>query len=238
MSIINRLKRLYAKRSSGAWINYLRSIGMRIGEGTVIHTSPLNILIDTTRPWMIDIGENVQITHGVTILTHGYDWSVMKAVYGEVSGSCGKVVIGNNCFIGMNTTILKGTVIGSNSIVGAGSVLTGRKYPDNSVIAGNPARVICTLEEYRNKRMSKQLDEAKELVVEYYKAYGVLPEKHLLSEFFWLFEPREVIISEGAFRSQMSNMNNYEYSLNKYLESEPQFNGYQEFIDYCMKNTE
>ncbi|MBO5495544.1 MAG: hypothetical protein J5964_07485 [Eubacterium sp.] len=59
MSIINRLKRLYAKRSSGAWINYLRSIGMRIGEGTVIHTSPLNILIDTTRPWMIDIGENV-----------------------------------------------------------------------------------------------------------------------------------------------------------------------------------
>lgn len=78
---------------------------------------------------MIDIGENVQITIGVKILTHGYDWSVLKGYYGKVLGSSGKVTIGNNCCIGMNTVILKGTSIGDNVIVGAGSVVTGGTHP-------------------------------------------------------------------------------------------------------------
>lgn len=51
------------------------------------------------------------------------------------------VIIGNNCFIGMNSIILKGTVLGDNVIVGAGSVVHG-KFPDNSIIAGNPAKII------------------------------------------------------------------------------------------------
>ncbi len=51
------------------------------------------------------------------------------------------VSIGKNCFIGMNSIILKGTVIGDNSIVGAGSVVSGN-FPGNVVIAGNPARII------------------------------------------------------------------------------------------------
>lgn len=51
------------------------------------------------------------------------------------------VSIGENCFVGMNSIILKGTVIGKNSIIGAGSVVCG-KFPENVVIAGNPARII------------------------------------------------------------------------------------------------
>lgn len=51
------------------------------------------------------------------------------------------VLIGENCFIGMNSIVLKGTTIGKNSIVGAGSVVCG-KFPENVVIAGNPARII------------------------------------------------------------------------------------------------
>lgn len=50
-------------------------------------------------------------------------------------GGSGKVTIGNNCFIGMNTVILKGTTIGDNVIIGAGSILR-EKYLSNSVIAG------------------------------------------------------------------------------------------------------
>lgn len=38
---------------------------------------------------MIKIGNDVQITAGVTILLHGYDWAVLKGVYGEVLGSSG-----------------------------------------------------------------------------------------------------------------------------------------------------
>lgn len=133
--MLNRIKRLLAMRNSEKYIKYLRKMGMKIGEGTIVHTYPFYVTIDTTRPWLIEIGKDVQITKGVKILTHGYDWSTLKAVYGEICGSSGKVVIGDNCFIGMNSIILKNTVIGNNCIIGAGSVLTGKVYPDNSVIA-------------------------------------------------------------------------------------------------------
>lgn len=51
------------------------------------------------------------------------------------------IEIGNDCFIGMNSIILKGTKLGSNVIVGAGSVVHGT-FPDNVIIAGNPAQII------------------------------------------------------------------------------------------------
>ena len=66
------------KASSQDYVNYLRSNGMVIGNNTVIY-SPNNCVIDQTRPWMIEIGDNVSITTGVTILTHGYDWSKSEA---------------------------------------------------------------------------------------------------------------------------------------------------------------
>lgn len=68
------------KYNSETYINYLKNKGMSIGDGTVIF-SPSNVCIDETRPWLITIGKNVQITRDVTILTHGYDWSVIKGVF-------------------------------------------------------------------------------------------------------------------------------------------------------------
>lgn len=51
------------------------------------------------------------------------------------------IEIGKDCFIGMNSIILKGTKLGNNVIVGAGSVVHG-SFPDNCIIAGNPAKII------------------------------------------------------------------------------------------------
>ena len=56
------------------------------------------------------------------------------------------IVIGNDCFIGMNSIILKGTTLGDNVVVGAGSVVHG-VFPDNCVIAGNPAKIVKHLNE-------------------------------------------------------------------------------------------
>ena len=61
---------------------------MKIGEETTIYV-PMKTQIDTTRPWLITIGNNVKITEGVTILTHGFDWSGLKGVYGDILGSGG-----------------------------------------------------------------------------------------------------------------------------------------------------
>lgn len=58
--------------------------------------------IDTARPWLITIGNNVKITKGVTILTHGYDWSVLRYTKEMMIGSSGKVKIGNNVIVGDN----------------------------------------------------------------------------------------------------------------------------------------
>ncbi len=146
------------------YVAYLRELGCTIGERVVIF-DPKSTTIDVTRPWLIEIGNDVQIPFGVAILTHGYDWSVLKGAYGDILGSAGKVKIGNNVFIGARSVILKGTTIGNNVIIGAGSVV-GKDIPDNVVAAGNPCRVIMTLEEYYEKRKGAQLAEATELVRE------------------------------------------------------------------------
>jgi maltose O-acetyltransferase len=65
----------------------------------------------------------------------------------------GKIKIGNNCFIGARAFIMPGVIIGHNSIVGAGSIVS-KSVPPNVVVAGNPARVICTIAEYETKLKS------------------------------------------------------------------------------------
>lgn len=149
------------KASSADYVAHLRSLGMVIGDNSVIY-SPKHCVIDETRPWMIEIGSNVSITEGVTILTHGYDWSVFKGMYGDVLGSAGHVKIGNNVFIGMNSTILKGVTIGNNVVIGA-NTLINKDVPDNCVVVGNPQRVVSDIDSYLQKRRAVQLDEAADL---------------------------------------------------------------------------
>ena len=146
--------------NSDSYIKYLKNIGVEIGDRTSIF-DPRSTIIDETRPWMIKIGNDVQITAGVTILSHGFDWAVLKGVYGEVLGSAGRVEIGNNVFLGMHSTILKGGVhIGNNVIIGANS-LVNKDIPDNCVAAGNPCKVVMSLQEYYQKRKAAQVEEAK-----------------------------------------------------------------------------
>lgn len=186
---------LKEKASSTRYIKYLRKKGVIIGEGCEIF-APSRIFIDLTRPYLIEIGDNVQITNGVTILTHGYDWSVLKEVYGEVLGSAGAVVISNNVFIGMNAIILKGVHIGENVIIGAGS-LVNKSIPDNCVAAGNPCKVIMSLEEYYRRRRDAQECEAVQIVNKYRKVFGHEPNEEQLNEFFWLFSSGDDVLHES-----------------------------------------
>ena len=203
---------------------------MRIGKRTTIFNSP-NVFIDESRPWMIEIGDDVQITRGVVILTHGYDWSVLKGKYGEVLGSAGKVKIGNNVFVGMNTVILKGVTIGNNVIIGAGS-LVNKDIPDNCVAAGNPARVIMSLEDYHEKRIAAQEKEAAELVREYRTVYGRDPDEAALSEFFWLFTGDDGELPR-SWEAQMQQIGNREFSAQVLKKQKPKYQNMQELLDHC-----
>jgi len=66
----------------------------------------------------------------------------------------GGVKIGNDVFIGAGTIVLPGVRIGNQVVVGAGSVIT-KNIPDNSVVVGNPAAVVCSYEDYMNKQREK-----------------------------------------------------------------------------------
>ena len=151
-SMLQRI--VYGYRANpGAFLEHLRKIGISIGDGTIIY-DPVNTVIDTQNPKLLKIGKSVRITTGVIILTHDYSWSVIAGAYGECIGGVAPVTIGDNVFIGVKSTILRGSSIGDNVIIGANSVVTGKVERD-SVYAGNPAKRIMSLEEFYNKR--KQL---------------------------------------------------------------------------------
>lgn len=229
ISIKKMLKKLVYKEKldSESYIKYLRQQGAKIGKRVNIY-APNKTLIDMTRPWLIDIGDDVQITEGVTILTHGYDWSVLKGVYGEVLGSSGGVKIGNNVFIGMKTTILKGVHIGNNVIVGANS-LVNKDIPDNCVVAGNPAKVIMSLDQYYEKRKKEQLAEATELVQLYRERYGKEPDDKALHEFFWLFCDGTDELPD-CWKSMMALIGNEEYSYKRLKNNKKKFQDKDSFL--------
>ena len=139
-----------AAENSISYVAALRKIGISIGDGTIFY-DPTTTTIDTQNPKLLKIGNNVRITKGVTILTHDYSWSVLSGVYGECLGGIGKVIIGDNVFIGVNAIVLKGVKIGENVIIGAGSVVSNN-CDSNSVYAGVPARKICSLEQFYQKK--------------------------------------------------------------------------------------
>lgn len=228
---------LKEKSDSDSYISFLRKGGAIIGNYVTIH-EPRTVFIDPTRPFLIEIGNNVEITRNVTILTHGYDWSVLKAVYGNVLGSSGKVSIGNNVFIGMNSTILKGISIGNNVIIGANS-LVNKDIPDNCVVAGNPAKVITDMGSYYKKRLSNQLNEAKEMAIQYKKNCGEIPPKEIFYEFFWLFENRnENGFKIPKFESMMYLKGNYNKSVITHNKYNKEFNNYDDFLKYCFSGEE
>ena len=124
----------------GSKINKKQPVKYRIGN--VKHH---NSLIDTLLPQFVTIGDNFISAPGSIILAHDASLFLFSKEY-----RCEETIIGNNVFLGANAVVLPGVTIGDGAIIGAGSVVTKNVSPD-SVYAGNPAKFICTVEQYREK---------------------------------------------------------------------------------------
>jgi len=131
-------------------VRTLREMGVQVGERCRIYTANFG-----SEPWLIRIGNHVCISNDVTFVNHNLTWPFQDKY--ESLTAFGPIEIRDNCQIGVNVTILPNVTIGPNSIVGAGSVVT-KDVPPNTVFAGNPARFICTMEEYEQKCLARHID--------------------------------------------------------------------------------
>jgi maltose O-acetyltransferase len=148
--LLHLIDRMHLALDSSFYPEYLKRQGVSIGSNSsVLYPS----YIDGRLPYLVEIGNHVTISLFVTILTH----DATTAYAGDLI-KVGRVVIRDRSFIGANSTILCNVTIGPNSIVGAGSVVT-KDIPPDTVYAGNPAKFVCSTDEFvkRHAEMGKRL---------------------------------------------------------------------------------
>ena len=143
-------RRFAARRDPIAWA---RKQGATVGENCRF----LGVGTETlgSEPYLVTIGDHVTVTSGVRFITHDGGVWVLR---GEHPGLdvFGRITVGNNVFIGLGSIVMPGVTIGDNVVIGAGS-LVSNDIPRDAVAVGVPARVVSTIEDYRQRSLSRGL---------------------------------------------------------------------------------
>ena len=133
---------LIAKLRGEISTNHLIKKGLKVGKN---FSRQKGCIIDYSHCWLITIGDNVTFAPNVHVLAHD---ASTKFFLNYVK--IGLVYIGSNVFVGAGSIVLPNVRIGDNVIIGAGSVVTN-DIPSNSLVVGNPAKVIGSVSDYINK---------------------------------------------------------------------------------------
>lgn len=135
-----KIKYLFVKliskvfKSQKPLIRFYRKAGMSIGDNCLLCSK-----LPLREASLITIGSNTVISTDVSLVAHDFcAHNVMK----DKSDLFGRIVIGNNCFIGTKSIILYGVELSDNIVVAAGSCVTKSFLEPNIIIGGNPARKI------------------------------------------------------------------------------------------------
>lgn len=131
------------------YAKYCSEIGVKMGENCSICTS----VYFGSEPYLIKLGDNVRISSDVLFITHDGGIHVIRKDEYKNADLYGSIEIGNNVFIGTRATIMPKVKIGDNCVIGAGSIVT-KDIPSNSIAAGVPARVINSVEKYKEKNIN------------------------------------------------------------------------------------
>lgn len=149
MSIKQWIKECIFRIRGTYTVEKLVKMGLTVGKN---FNPQLGFDLDASHCWLITIGDDVTFGPGVRVLAH--DASMHHALgYTKIA----PVVIGDNVFIGAGSIVLPGVSIGSNVIIGAGSIVT-KDVPEGRVYAGNPAREICSTQEFLIKHKKQMQD--------------------------------------------------------------------------------
>ena len=142
-------RNLIAKVRGTKTVEQLENLGFKHGKNLQVM---FGVVIDWGHCFLITMGDNVTIAPRCHILAHDASTKIPLG-YTRIA----PVVIGSNVFIGAESIILPGVAIGDRVIIGAGSVVTS-DLPSNGVYAGNPARRLCSYDDYisRNQRAMAQ----------------------------------------------------------------------------------
>jgi acetyltransferase-like isoleucine patch superfamily enzyme len=130
---------------------YSKYLGVVFGSNARITGNPSF----GSEPYLIKIGDDVTITSGVIFHNHDGGLGVLRKKYPGID-VIKPIKIGNNVFIGSNSTIMPGITVGNNVIIGASSLVT-KDIPDNVIVGGVPAKFIKTLEEYEQKVLTEAI---------------------------------------------------------------------------------
>ena len=132
----------FLKKKKDSYIKKLIEKGLILGKNvSIIET----FFFDPSHCFLISIGDNCIICPNVRLIAHDASTKLFLG-YTKI----GKIDIGDNCFIGDSVIVLPCVKIGSGSIIGASSIVT-KDIPSGMVAVGNPARVICPVDEYLKK---------------------------------------------------------------------------------------
>lgn len=143
------LLRIFIRRGGYSRACFLKKKGYFNNIGEHCYLQPWNF---GTEPHLISFGDNVHVASNVTFINHDI-MSMMFNYMDKDHKYClreGKINIGSNVFIGANSTILYDVSIGDNVIIGAGS-LVSKNIPSGSIVAGVPAKIIGSFEDYKMK---------------------------------------------------------------------------------------
>ena len=234
MNLLSKLKWFRQCRTAKGYEQWLREKGVVIGKNLRLFNHK-SIRFDTTTPGLIVIGDNVSITADVSILTHDFCSSVFRQKYYDFVPGRSKVVIGNNVYIGQKAMILRGVTIGDNVIIGAGAIVT-KNIPSDSVVAGIPARVVCTLDEYYQKRRAKAVEEAKQYARDLYHYRGARPIVEDFWEEFALFYHEEDNYPE-AFVQRIKNVQMPGELYTEFIKTnKPMYASFEDFLNDALED--
>lgn len=136
---------LFGRIVYGVKVRGYARLGVKLGKNVRLYGT-----VDGVNPHLVEIGDNVVVGKGSSLIAHC-----------PVRGGL-KVKIGNNVWLGYGVLVLPGVTIGENSIVGAGSVVT-KDIPPNSIAAGNPARVLKERDQKELERTVRLIKEGKSI---------------------------------------------------------------------------